>query len=156
LGNTLSVTNNNQAIIIRKDTSAPIVTIDTPSLETEMSLANNFTVSGLGNDHNGSGINKAFLYYRFSEDNSRWTNWTTYGNILNTPPYEWNFKATDGDGYYAVKINASDYAGNAIESKVLIINIVSFPTTLVLVLVGLVIVLVLISMILYIKWRKRK
>jgi hypothetical protein len=156
LGNTLLVTNNNQAIIIRKDTSAPNVTINTPSLETEMSLVNNFTVSGLGNDHNGSGINKAFLYYRFSEDNSRWTNWTTYGDILNTPPYEWNFKATDGDGYYAVKINASDYAGNAIESKVLIINIVSFPTTLVLVLVGLVIVLLLITMILYIKWRIRK
>jgi outer membrane protein assembly factor BamB len=156
LGNTLSITSDNQAIIIRKDISAPIVTISTPSLETDWSWADNFTVSGLGNDHNGSGIMDALLYYRFSDDKSNWGSWTTYGDTLDIPPYEWDFKATDGDGYYEVKINASDYAGNTIESSVLTINIVSFPTTPALVLVGLVVVLLFISMIIYIKWRKRK
>ncbi len=156
LGNTRLVTDDTHAIIIRKDISTPIVTIDVPSLETEWSWADNFTVSGLGSDHNGSGIMEALLYYRFSEDKSNWSSWKTYGDTFDASPYTWNFKATDGDGYYEVKINTTDYAGNAIESSVLTINIISFPTTLALVLVGLIVVLLFISLIVYIKWIKRK
>jgi hypothetical protein len=156
LGNTLQVLNNNQAIIIRKDISTPIVIIDVPSAEIEYSWTDNFTVSGFGNDHNGSGIKEALLYYRFSEDQSDWSSWTTYGDMLDSSPFEWDFDATEGDGYYEVKINATDYAGNTEESDVITIVVTSFPTTLALVLVGLIVILIFISIIVYINWRKKE
>ena len=156
LGNTLLITSGNQAIPIRKDTSAPIVTIDIPTLKTEMSWSYNFTVSGLVNDQDGSGIKEVSLYYRFSEDKSNWSNWTVYGDTLESPPFEWKYTAAEGDGYYEFKINVTDIAGNEVESKVFPVIITSFPTTLTLVMISLVIILSLISAVIYIKWRKQK
>jgi outer membrane protein assembly factor BamB len=156
LGNTLNVTSNNQAITFRKDTSVPIGTIDIPNLETEISWSHNFTVSGLVNDQDGSGVKEVSLYYRFSEDNSSWNNWTAYGGTLGSSPFEWDYTAAEGDGYYEFKINVTDNAGNIAESDVFPVEVISFPTTLALVMIGLVIVLSLISAIIFIKWRKRK
>jgi hypothetical protein len=156
LGNTLQVMNNNQAIIIRKDTVPPLVTIDVPSAETDWSWTSNFTISGFGNDHDGSGIKEAALYYRYSEDDSNWSSWTPYGEILDSTPFEWDFDATEGDGYYEMKITATDYAGNEVESEVFPLTIASFPTTLALVMVGLITVLILLSVIVYLKWRKKE
>jgi hypothetical protein len=75
---------------------------------------------------------------------------------LDSSPFEWQFKTTEGDGYYEVKINVIDYAGNTEESNVFSIAVAAFPTNLALVMVGLVVVLLLISVIVYVKWRKRK
>ncbi len=155
LGNTLLVTNNDDAIIIRKDTSPPVIDI-VSSIDAEWTWDNNFTVSGIGYDQNGSGIKEAFLYYRFSEDKSNWSTWTVYGDILDSGPYEWRFQAEEGDGYYQVKINVMDYAGNAKESEVFSVAVASFPTALTLVLIGLVVLVVCISLFIYAKWRKKK
>jgi hypothetical protein len=156
LGNTLLVTSTNQAIPIRKDTSPPIVIIDIPTLETKISWSYNFTVSVLVNDQDGSGIKEVSLYYRFSEDKSNWSNWIQYGDTLESPPFKWEYTATKGDGYYEFKINVTDIAGNEIESEVFPVVITSFPTTLTLVMISLVIILSLISAVIFIKWRKRK
>lgn len=156
LNNTLEILDNDQAITIRKDTAAPLVTIDVPSVEDEWSMSGNFTVSGLGNDHDGSGIKEAILYYRYSEDKTNWSNWTTYGDMLDSSPFEWEFDATDGDGYYEMKIMVIDYAGNEVESDVFPLAIASFPMTLVLVLVGLITVLLLLSVVIYLTRRKKQ
>ncbi|HWR28085.1 MAG TPA: PQQ-binding-like beta-propeller repeat protein, partial [Candidatus Thermoplasmatota archaeon] len=156
LGNTLEILNDDQAITIRKDTLPPLVSIDVPSVEDEWSMSDNFTVSGLGSDHDGSGIKEASLYYRFSEDKSNWSSWTPFGDMLDSSPFEWEFDATEGDGYYEMKIMATDYAGNEVESEVFPLAIASFPMTLALVLVGLVTVLLLLSVIIYLKWRKKE
>jgi hypothetical protein len=156
LGNTLQVLDDNQAITIRKDISAPLVTIDVPSVEEEWSMSGNFTVSGSGNDHQGSGIKEALLYYRYSEDKSNWSSWTPYGAMLDSSPFVWDFDATDGDGYYEMKIIVTDNAGNEVESEVFPLAVASFPTTLVLVLVGLITVLLLLSVIVYLQWRKKE
>ncbi len=156
LGNTLQILNDNQAITIRKDTAAPLVTIDVPSVDDDMSLSGNFTVSGLGNDPEGSGIKEALLYYRYSEDKSNWSSWASYGNALDSSPFEWDFDATEGDGYYEMKIMVTDYAGNEVESEVFPLAVTSFPMTLTLVLVGLLAVLILLSVIIYLKWRKKE
>lgn len=156
LNNTLEVLENGPALKIRKDISIPIVTVDTPSLETEWSWEENFTISGLANDQNGSGIKEALLYYRFSEDKSNWSSWESYGDTLDFSPFEWMFNAMKGDGYYQMKISVSDYAGNTIESNVIEIIVASFPVVTALVLLGLVIVMVLISSIIFINWRKKK
>ena len=154
LGNTLLVTSNNQAITIRKDTSAPIGTIDIPSLDTETSSSYNFTVSGFVNDQDGSGIKEVSLYYRFSKDKSNWSSWTVYGDILKSSPYEWDYSATDGEGYYEFKIHVTDIAGNTMESEVFPVAIISFPTTLLLVMICLAVVLCLLCAIIFINYRK--
>lgn len=156
LGNTLEILDNDHAISIRKDTAPPLVTIDIPSVDEEMTMAGNFTVSGLGNDHEGSGIKEALLYYRYSEDNSNWTSWKPYGDTLDSSPFEWNFDATEGDGYYEMKIMVTDYAGNEIESEIFPVAIASFPMTLTFVLIGLVTVLLLLSVVIYLAWRKKE
>jgi hypothetical protein len=156
LGNALLVSSDSQAIIIRKDTSIPIGSIDIPTLETEMSWSSNFTVAGLVNDQDGSGIKEVLLYYRFSEDKSNWSSWTAYGDPLDSTPFEWDYTAAEGDGYYEFKINVTDIAGNEVESEVFPVVVTSFPTTLTLVMISLVIVLSLISAVIFIKWRKRK
>lgn len=155
LGNTLLVTDKDDAIIIRKDVSPPVIDI-VPSVETEWTWENNFTISGSGTDRNGSGIREAFLYYRFSEDKSTWSSWTVYGDVLDSAPYEWQFQAAEGDGYYEVKINVIDYAGNLKESDVFSVAIAAFPTTLAFVLIGLVVLVVCLSLLIYGKWRKKK
>jgi outer membrane protein assembly factor BamB len=156
LGNTQLVTSDNQAIVIGKDTAIPIVAIDIASLETEWSWADNYTVSGLANDQNGSGIKEVLLYYRFSDDKSNWSNWEPFGDILDISPFEWNFTALKGDGYYEFKINVTDYADNTVESEVFSLAVASFPVDLALVMLGLVIVLLLVTSIIFIIWRKRK
>lgn len=156
VGNTLLVTRDNEALRIRKDMFAPIVDIEIPDVTTELTWADNFTVSGFANDRNGSGVKEASLYYRYSEDKSNWSSWTPFGDSYDSSAFEWFFKAIEGDGHYQIKINVIDYAGNARESEVKTISIASFPTTLALVMVGLVIVLVLISFIVVFLWRKRK
>jgi len=156
LGNTLNVTSNNQAITFRKDTAKPNGTIDFPSLETEISLSYNFTVSGLVTDQDGSGVKEVSLHYRFSKDNSSWSNWTVYGDTLRSFPFKWEFTAAEGDGYYEFIINVTDNAGNKVESKVSPIEVFPLPITLILVMIGLVVVLSLISTVIFIKWRKRK
>ena len=58
-----------------------------------------------------SGVEEVSLYYRYSSDNSSWGSWTVFGSDT-SPPWEWNFSAPDGDGYYRFYTIATDVAGN--------------------------------------------
>jgi PQQ-like domain len=156
LGNAVEILEGSDAIKIMKDTAPPLVTIDVPSVQDEWSMEGNFTISGLGNDHQGSGIKEALLYYRYSEDKSNWTDWTTYGDVQDSSPFGWDFDAVDGDGYYEMKIIVTDNAGNEVESEVFPLAIASFPTTLALILVGLLTVLIFLSIIIFLSWRKKE
>jgi outer membrane protein assembly factor BamB len=156
LGNTLLVTSDSEALSIRKDMFPPIVSIDVPDVTTEWTWVDNFTVSGIATDRNGSGVKEAVLYYRYSEDKRNWSSWTLFGDSYDSSAFEWNFKTIEGDGHYEVKINVIDYAGNAKESETISISVASFPTTLAYVMVGLVVILLIISLIVVFIWRKRK
>ena len=156
LGNMVETRDETQAITIRKDISEPLVVIDVPFVEEEWSMSGNFTVSGQINDREGSGIKEALLYYRYSEDNSNWSDWEPYGDLLTSHPFEWAFDATQGDGYYEMKIAVTDYAGNAVESAVFPVAVASFPTTLALVLVVLLVILIIFSVIIYLNWTKKQ
>ena len=157
LGNTLLVTQNSQAINIRKDTLKPIGTIDIPSLETETSTSNNFAILGFVNDQqDGSGIKEVTLFYRFSKDKLNWSSWTQYEDTLNSSPFEWDFVSPEGEGFYEFRINVSDVAGNAMNSaeyRVRVINF-TFPVSLMMIMICLLVILSLISMIILLKWRK--
>ena len=58
-----------------------------------------------------SGTSKLQLYYRYSSDNSTWSDWTLYGTDT-SPPWEWTFDFPDGEGYYEFYSIATDNAEN--------------------------------------------
>jgi outer membrane protein assembly factor BamB len=154
LGNVRVVTDDTDAIIIRKDISIPTANIEIPALENQSVLGGNFTVSAMVSDQ-GSGVKTVKLYYRFSADKSNWSDWEEFGTTLTTSPYDWKFTSPQGDGYYEFKINVTDDAGNSQDSSPLLVPVISFPLDLSLILVGLVVVLLLLGAVIYLKWRKR-
>ncbi|MFQ6128717.1 MAG: hypothetical protein ACE5QW_07440 [Thermoplasmata archaeon] len=59
-----------------------------------------------------SGLAAIQLLYRFSEDNLSWSAFQSLGQVSDTP-YEWNFSAPDGEGYYEFITQGRDFLGNA-------------------------------------------
>ena len=100
-------------------------------------------------------ISEIKLLYRYSENNINWSNWTQYGITLNASPFEWEFKAKEGSGYYKFKTSIFDEAGNQVDSLEKVIYVTIFPTTLVLVLVILVIMLLMIMVFVFRKIRNK-
>ena len=58
-----------------------------------------------------SGVKKVTLYYRYSTDNATWDAWQTFAADT-TPPWQWNFNAPNGEGYYELHTRAEDNASN--------------------------------------------
>ncbi|UCG70710.1 MAG: carboxypeptidase regulatory-like domain-containing protein [Thermoplasmata archaeon] len=67
-------------------------------------------INALASD-SGIGIMNVELWYRFSNDNSSWGMWTSYGSDPTTP-YQWSFNFPSGDGYYEFFSIAYDGGGN--------------------------------------------
>ncbi|MFQ5910739.1 MAG: hypothetical protein ACE5IJ_08495, partial [Thermoplasmata archaeon] len=59
-----------------------------------------------------SGLATMQLMYRFSEDNLSWAIWQSLGQVSELP-YEWNFSALEGEGYYEFFTQGRDVLGNA-------------------------------------------
>jgi len=54
-----------------------------------------------GNSELSDGIISLDLYYRYSEDNSTWNNWTFYESDIDiSDGWSWYFEASNGMGYY--------------------------------------------------------
>lgn len=64
---------------------------------------------------NASGIKNLTLWYRYSNDNNSWDQWTEYQTIIEEH-WEWSFSFPGGDGYYEFYSIATDNAYN-IETK---------------------------------------
>jgi flagellar hook assembly protein FlgD len=70
-----------------------------------------FTVTTTASDVH-SGVASVELYYRYSLDDFTWGELTSFGSD-NSAPYEFEFSASCGDGYYEFYSAAVDAAGNA-------------------------------------------
>ncbi|MGC9308029.1 MAG: DUF7507 domain-containing protein [Thermoplasmatota archaeon] len=66
------------------------------------------TVSATASDD--AAVANVTLWYRYSEDNESWTDWTVYGT--KTKPYTWEFTPPEGDGFYQFYSVAADYVGH--------------------------------------------
>lgn len=95
------------------------------------------------------------LRYSYSSDNSKWSDWKDYGDDLTDEPFEWDFKAEEGSGYYKFKTIITDAEGGIVESLAKTVNITIFPTTLVLLLVIIIIILLGISVFVIRKTKKK-
>ncbi|MEE9440748.1 MAG: hypothetical protein V3V27_02325, partial [Candidatus Thermoplasmatota archaeon] len=153
LGNVQLITKEDGYIIV-KDEVEPDVDLEIPTLETEWSFEDTFTISAFVTDGNGSGIKSVELFYRYSEDGDFNGTWISYG-VLTSEPFEWEFEADEGNGHYEFKIVAEDVAGNVAGSEVKEIFINIFPTLSVVVMLILIIALILITFVIFIKWRKK-
>jgi hypothetical protein len=58
-----------------------------------------------------SDVSGVTLWYRFSEDNTSWGSWFSYGEDT-SPPWSWSFNFPDGEGHYEFYSIAEDLAGN--------------------------------------------
>jgi len=58
-----------------------------------------------------SGLSSIELLYRYSESNVSWFTWQSLGQIFG-PPYQWEFRAPDGEGYYEFCTQGRDVLGN--------------------------------------------
>ncbi len=152
-GNIQHITKEDGYIIV-KDEVEPDVDLEIPSLETEWSFEDTFTISAFATDGNGSGIKSVELFYRYSEDGDFNGTWISYG-VLTSEPFEWEFEADEGNGYYEFKIVAEDVAGNVAESEVFSTGINLFPVYSIVAMVILIIALILITFVIFIKWRKK-
>jgi hypothetical protein len=156
LGNMRLIVNTNEALQLRRDTDSPSVSIDLPSTQTFKSTTQHFNITALSSDTGGSGIQSLQLLYRYSSDDRNWTDtWTQYSENLSSRPYLWDFEPPNGEGYYQFQIVATDKAGNTAESPVASIDIQVLPTSWLVILGAVIVLFVIISFVLLIKWRKR-
>ncbi|UCF12203.1 MAG: PQQ-binding-like beta-propeller repeat protein [Thermoplasmatales archaeon] len=156
LGNLNIIKDPNEALTIVKDISLPNINLEIPHLEAEWSWEDTFNISAFADDRNGSGIKSVELFYRYSEDNITWSNWTLYKDKLTSAPFEWEFEAEEGNGYYEFYLRAEDAAGNIAESGVFSTGLNIFPLIYVAAMVVLVIALLIITTALFVLWRKKK
>ena len=90
------------------DTTAPESSVDSMSYwHSSLPVAVTATASDIL-----SGVSEVTLYYRYSSDNSSWGSWTAFSTD-STSPWQWNFSALSGDGYYELYTIAEDNAANA-------------------------------------------
>ncbi|HEC75928.1 MAG TPA: hypothetical protein ENI33_01560 [Thermoplasmatales archaeon] len=69
------------------------------------------TINASASD-NLSGLLAVNLYYRYSSNNYSWGSWIPYGGD-NSPPWQWNFTAPNGEGYYELYTISRDVAENS-------------------------------------------
>ncbi|MCD6236872.1 MAG: hypothetical protein J7K13_02835, partial [Thermoplasmata archaeon] len=83
------------------------------------------------------------LYYQHSPDNRTWSEWRLYNTTDKEGEQIWKFSAPDGDGYYRLYIKVVDRAGNVKTSDYIIAGVTTFPTTHVVILLSLLIILII-------------
>jgi outer membrane protein assembly factor BamB len=146
-----------EALKIIKDVTPPIanVTLDLFNFE-EGGWDDAFTIiADIPIDIEFDYINLEYIY---SADNSKWNEWETYGESINRndTPYEWDFKAKEGSGYYKFKVELWDAAGNYVESLEKNVNVTLFPTSLVSLMIILIFIFLIVIAFVIKKMKKRK
>ena len=159
VGNVAILEQESSALAIVKDVSKPVVDIQIPDIEAEWTWDEIFKIKVYADDRNGSYLQTVELWYRYSKDNEKWSNWTKYeGEILSAPfiDAEWEFIAEEGNGYYEFYIKAEDEAGNTALSKVFATGVNIFPVAYVIAMIVLFVAIVLILMLFYFFWKIKK
>ena len=152
-GNQRLIDTQYQALEIRKDTVAPHIDIDLSDFTSDWQFDDKFNITTTVYDGNGSGIYRIMLYYRYSENNDTWTNWSLYSES-GSENHTWEFTAEEGNGYYEFKVVAEDVAGNKntlIESA----SVSLFPTIPFAIMATLMIILIIILIVFFVKWRRK-
>jgi hypothetical protein len=149
-GNIYETSENSDAIKVTKDTEAGISYVDTSDFADQFDDKFTITVSIPDEDD----IDTVALYYRYSEDNEIWDEWSQYGESLSGSPFEWNFTAENGDGYYKFKSAVKDVAGNVRESATESVKVSIFPMMEVGIIIVIIACILIAGVVLIIRRRK--
>lgn len=159
VNNIVATYNQQDALIIIKDVSKPVVDLEIPDIEAEWTWDDKFNISVYADDRNGSNIKSVELWYRYSEDNENWSSWKKYEDEFSSVPFvdtQWEFKADEGNGYYEFYIKAEDKAGNVAISEIFSTGLNIFPLTYVAAMIALIVILFLFTLFLFFIWVKKK
>ena len=157
LGNTYT-TSDSKKLEIRKDVTTPRVNLKFKGLgTTEWSFNDVFNITADVNDFNGSGIKSVKFEYVYSSENKsvNESDWKVIDTLF-SGPFESNFKASDGDGYYKFRVIVEDFAGNIAVSDVFSTGFNMFPLALIGAMVALFIVLIIVVLFVIIKFKKKE
>ena len=104
-------------------------------------------------------VEDSTLFYRFSadSDNLKDIEWEQYGKTLTDAPYQWEFIATEGDGYYEFRTVTRDAeTESTFYSQIESTQVTIFPTNATMIMLIIVFLLVVITIYILIKMKKRK
>lgn len=147
------VTNNSEATTIIKDFTTTRSYLDLSDFK-NLHFDNIFSVStNLNGEQN---IKRMALYYRYSSDKETWTQWQQYGKNLSKLPFEWNFTASEGSGFYEFYTWALDSSGVVGQSDPESVNVTLFPTTPIIIMILLAIILFISTTFILVKMKKKK
>ncbi|MFE3845704.1 PQQ-binding-like beta-propeller repeat protein, partial [Thermoplasmatota archaeon] len=99
-------------------------------------------------------ISEIKLLYRYSQNNENWSDWIQYGELKNTSPFEWEFSVDNGSGFYEFKTTVFDPSGKYYESEIQSVNLILFPTYLIIAMVISIIFLLIVTAILFKRLKK--
>ena len=148
VGNVYETQNYADALIIGKDTTPPKPFIS-PIRVWQWKLPVEISCYI---PENGSEVTSVIIMYRYSSDNTTWSDWKEYNSTVFSGWYNFSFNPVEGDGYYEIKVEATDAAGNHGVSKIVRFGITEFPTIEVSAMLLLFTALIAVSAILIRRW----
>jgi hypothetical protein len=145
LGNQYITPSASEAVKIIKDFDINETTPHDPDVSDfqEWHWDNVFTISVNVNDEDK--VTSLQLQYSHSADNKTWAEWKQYGDNITTSPFEWNFIAKEGSGYYKFKTVVWGTSGNATTSQVKYVGVTLFPTIPIIIMIPLAVILILVT-----------
>lgn len=101
-------------------------------------------------------VEQITLFYGYSQDNKVIDHFAQYGENLTDGPFEWDFKATNGSGYYSFYIRIEQSNGRVTTTEPETINVTLLPITFILILVLFAILFLLVTVTVLAKMKKKK
>ncbi len=100
-------------------------------------------------------ISEIKLLYRYSQNNENWSDFIQYGELKNTSPFEWEFSVDNGSGFYEFKTAVFNSSGKYYESEIQSVNLILFPTYLIIAMVISIIFLLIVTAIIFKRLKNR-
>ncbi len=104
----LGTEGNSNMLNMKIDNNRPVSSVN--GINPYWRTTSPITISNSVTDNGESGVRDLALWYKFSVDNTSWTQWKPFGLKINM--WNFDFTAPDGDGYYRFYTIANDTVGN--------------------------------------------
>ena len=98
-------------------------------------------------------VDKAKLFYQFSEDDEEWTDAEEVGED-STAPFEWSFKAEEGNGYYRFYAKVYESSGPILTSNAEKTSVTLMPIPALAIYIMISVVFILVTLFIIIQIRK--
>jgi len=152
-GNELVTTKENTPYLVKNETITEFY-VDLSDFA-ELQLDDKFTITATVPDD--IDVESIKLFYRFSAESDDLTDieWKEYAEKT-SEPYEWEFVASDGDGYYEFRTITTDTSGNPYQSEPESVRVSLLPTSAATIMIILALLLLTVAGFVLIKMKKKK